>query len=375
MSLAALAFGANLFMYHNARVFIPIYSFVLLFLFRKKLWPLKKYLVLPAIISAASVAILVPIITSTAGQLRFKGTTIFADVSPQYQAADKIAQDKQSDNYLLGRIFHNRRFVYVPILIENYLSHLRPNFLFVTSDMDRHHAPLIGLLYLWDLSFILVGIYFLLKEQFEFRSKIIIFWWFLVAPIASSVTWGVPHSLRSEIYLPIYQIFTAVGFYFFWQFFRKNKLVIAAVALFLIANLSFYLHQYYVHMPYEYSQAWLYGRRQAALFTESLKEKYDRIIVSTRLEQPHEFWLYYLKYDPRQYLEEGGTVSGGFLEDRNKFDKYFFKPIEFQRQSLESKTLFVGVPKEFPGGVKPLKIINYLNGEPAIYIVDGGWGI
>src|SRR3989304_4065156 len=135
-------------------------------------------------------------------------------------------------------------------------------------------------------------------------------------------------------------------------------------------NFAFYLHQYYVHMPIEYSKSWLYGRREAALFSESVKNNYDRIIVSTKIDQSHEFWLYYLKYDPQKYLTEGGTVSGGYLEDKNKFDKYFFKPIDFDKQQKEAKILFVGLPSEFPSNIKILKIVYYLNGEPAIYIVS-----
>ncbi|MBI3282729.1 hypothetical protein HYZ70_01500 [Candidatus Curtissbacteria bacterium] len=379
MSLAALAFGANLFMYHNARVFIPLYAIALLALFRKKLLTNLKHLIVPVIITIIFVALLFPIITSISGQLRYKGTTIFADASPQYRAADLIAQDEKQGQLTVGKIFHNRRFVYLPILIDNYLSHFRPNFLFTTADMHRHHAPEIGLLYLWDLVFILAGIYFLIRRDLEFKSKIIIFWWFLIAPVASSVTWGVPHSLRSEIYLPTYQIFIAVGVYSLYQTIKKSKLsqkftfslpaITLVTAGFLIFNFLLYLHQYYVHMPVEYSEAWLYGRRQAALYTQSVKQNYDRVIVSTRLEQPHEFWLYYLAYDPRKYLQEGGTVSGGFLEDRNKFDKYLFRPIDYEKQRLEAKTLFVGVPKEYSQG-KLLRVISYLNGEPAIYIFE-----
>lgn len=369
MSLAALAFGANLFMYHNARVFIPIYSIALLFLARKQLLAAKKYLIVPTIIAIIFVALLVPIVTSISGQLRYKGTTIFADVSPQFRASDLIAQDQESGQEIVGKILHNRRFVYMPILIDNYLSHFRPTYLFFTADMDRHHAPEIGLLYWWDLPFILAGIYFLLSKNFNTRSKIIVFWWFLIAPIASSVTWGVPHSLRSEIYLPTYQIFAAVGFYWLYLTVNRNKAFLILTSSFLILNFLFYLHQYYVHMPQEYSKAWLYGRKEAALFTQSVKDQYDRVIVSTKLEQPHEFWLYYLAYDPKKYLQEGGTVSGGFLEDRNRFDKYQFRPIDYEKQRLEAKTLFVGIPEEFSQG-SLLAAINYLNGEPAIYIFE-----
>lgn len=369
MSFAAFSFGANLFMYHNSRVFIPLYTIVLIFLFRKKLLSNKKYLVIPALITFIYVLVLIPIITSISGQLRFKGTTIFADVSPHYKASELIAQDEKSNQLTIGKILHNHRFVYAPILIDNYLSHLRPTYLFFTADMDRHHAPEIGLLYLWDLPFILVGTYFIIKKNFDRKTKVLIFWWFLIAPIASSVTWGVPHSLRSEIYLPTFQIFSAIGAFTLYSYSRHKKVFALASGSLLFINFAFYLHQYYVHMPTEYSQSWLFGRKEAALFTESIKDRFEKVIVSTKLEQPHEFWLYYTKYDPAKYQAEGGTISGGFLENRNKFDKYFFKPIDWQKQQAEAKTLFVGLPQEFPSGIKPLKIIYYLDGKEAIYIV------
>lgn len=370
MSLAALAFGANLFMYHNARVFVPIYTLVLVILFFQKLRQSIKFLVIPIAISSIFIALLIPIIFSISGQLRYKGTTIFADVSPQYKASELIAQDEESGNVTLGKIFHNRRLVYIPILVENYLSHWRPTYLFFTADMERHHAPGVGLLYLWDLPFILAGIYFLAKNQFGSKTKIIIFWWFLIAPAASTVTWGVPHSLRSEIYLPTYQIFAAVGVAGLYQAVKLKRLFAVLAAAILLLNFSYYLHQYHVHMPLEFSKSWLYGRREAAQFTDSIKNNYDRVIVSTKLEQPHEFWLYYLVYDPKKYLAEGGTVSGGFLEDRNKFDKYLFRPVDYQKQKTEAKTLFVTTADELPGDARLLKRIDYLNGEPAIYIIE-----
>src|SRR3989344_2425213 len=311
MSLAVLSFGANLFIYHNARVFVPIFTLALLYLYRGKLLKSIRYLVLPAVAAAAFIIVLVPIIFSTAGTMRFKGTTIFADVSKQYKTADLISQDEKSNQLTIGRILHNRRLVYIPILIDNYLSHLKPTYLFLTADMDRHHAPQIGLLYLWDLPFILAGIFCLIK---------------------------------------------------------KNKLAITSTFLILTFNFLFYLHQYYVHMPIEYSRAWLYGRREAALFTKSIKDKYDRVIVSTKIDQPHEFWLYYTKYDPKKYLKEGGTVSGGFLENRNKFDKYQFKPIDYEKQKTQARTLFVGIPEEFTDQVTVLKTIYYLDNNPAILV-------
>ena len=371
MSLASIAFGLNLFMYHNSRVFIPLFSIGLMIIFKDKILNSKKYLVLPATIALIFSIMLIPIITSISGLLRFKGTTIFTDINPLERSSQEIAYDKNHGMYLIGVIFHNRRLAYVPMIIKNYLSHLNPTFLFFTADMDRHHAPEMGLLYLWDLPFLIAGTFFLINKNFDKKSKTILIVWFLLAPVAASVTGGVPHALRSEIYLPVFQFFIAIGFYYLYLSLKKNKLFLFSSIILLTLNFLFYLHQYYIHLPIEFSKSWLFGRKEAVLFTESVKQNYDKVIVSTKLEQPHEFWLYYLKYDPKKYQEEGGTVSGGFLEDRNKFDKYYFKPLHFSEQKKEGKILFAGLPEEFPKNTIPLKKINYLNGEEAIYIVGG----
>lgn len=370
--LSAFVFGLNLYIYHNARVVTPLFILVLAILYREKLLAIKKQLILPIIIGLIFAAPLLWILTSEAGQFRYKGVAVFYDLSPQYHASDLIHQDEETGQLFPGKLFHNRRLIYLPIVIENYFSHWKLTYLFFTSDLDRHHAPEMAMLYYWDLPFVLAGIYFLIKNKFPIKSKWIIFAWFLIAPIPSAVTYGVPHSLRSEIYLPTYQIFIAVAVYTFFLYAKRKRLFVTIAAVTLMLNFLFYVHQYYIHTPLIYSEEWLYGRKEAALFTESIKDKYDRIIVSTKLEQPHEFWLYYLKYDPKKYQQDGGTVSGGFLEDRNKFDKYQFRPIDFKVQSQENaKTLFVGTPKEFPESANIIKKIYYLNGEPALYIVEG----
>lgn len=370
MTLSALAFGADLFSYHNVRLFIPLFSIFLILIFKRQLIHIKKHLLIPAIVALIFIITLFPILTSRAGIMRFEGTNIFSDKTPQDTASQKINQDAKNDFLLPAKIIHNRRFSYIPVFIGNYLSHLDPKYLFFTADMDRHHAPQIGPLLLWDLPFLLAGFYLLLAKNFERKSKYIIIAWFLLAPVASALTWGVPHSLRSEIILPTYQIFISIGVLGIYKIIKHRKFFILIITFFLIINFFYYLHQYYFHLSPEFSKSWLYGRKEAVIYTNLVKDKYDHVIVSTKLEQPHIFWLYFLKYDPKKYQEEGGTVSGGFLEDRNKFDKFLFKPIDYESQRNQGKILFVGVPTDFPKEIHPLKIINYLNNEPAIYIVD-----
>ena len=242
-----------------------------------------------------------------------------------------------------------------------------------TSDTPRHHVKELGLLYLVDLPFVYLGAYFLLKSK-EKRSTAVTFAWILFAPVAASVTRDVPHSLRAELMLPIFQIFIAAGILGVYSVLKLEKIVcrlfITVLFLLYFINISFFLHQYFIHFAKDTSVDWVYGRKEAALFANEVKQNYERVIVSTKLEQPHVFFLYYLHYDPATYLSEGGTFSGGWAEDRNRFDKYQFKPIDFSRMS-DGRTLFVGLPNEFPSSMIPLKKIYYLNGEEAIWIISG----
>lgn len=369
MSLAALVFGANLFIYHNSRVFVPLLAIVLMILYRKLLIQNIKYLILPAIISAFFIATLIPIMFSVAGQMRFNGTSIFAMEEPRILNTSRAFVDYNLGLGILGKVFHNNRLVYVPILAENYLSHLKPEFLFFDADMERHHAPLVGLLYLWDLPFILAGIYFLARKPYPKNSKIIVFSWFLAAPIAASVTSGVPHALRSEIYLPSFQIFIALGSYNLYKIVKYKKAFVTIISSFFIANFAFYLLEYYIQMPTLFSDAWYGNRKQAVETTQKLKNKYTKVVVSINLEQPYMFWLYYSKYDPKKYQGEGGTASGGFNEQRNKFDKYIFVRFGDQNFKKEPGTLYVGRKEDFPQNIKPLFKIQNANGRNTIYIV------
>lgn len=104
-----------------------------------------------------------------------------------------------------------------------------------------------------------------------------------------------------------------------------------------------------------------------------IESRYEKIIVSNQphLDQSYMFFLFYLQYDPRKYQQEGGTISGGFGEERNSFYKFKFRPIDWSREEKSERILYVGRPEDFPDEQPVVKTIYFLNGEPAIKIVSG----
>ncbi len=386
LSIASICFGLGLFSYHSSRVVIPLLILSLVILLHKKLMIQRKKLIQPLVIFALFFIAFLPIALSKEAQIRFTVTNFLNPAFPygdevdyKAQSAQLIEQDQKTGDHIWGRIFHNRRIAFINYdnvikVAGNWLSHYSFPFLFVHADMPLHHAPGFGLLYIWDMPFLILGLIFFLRF-FADRFSLPILWWLIIAPIPASITRQAPHAVRTELLVPALHIFCALGVFVTFRYLWKNERLLGVfvggiVSLLLLFNIGYYLHQYYVHTPYEVADKWFANRKEIALYTDSVKNDYTKVIVSTRLEQPHVFWLFYLKYDPWKYLSEGGTASGGWAEDRNHFDKYEFKPIDFNAMKKEGKSLFVGLPSEFPSDIQTVKTFYYPNGSPAIKVVQ-----
>lgn len=378
MSFSAFIFGLALYAYHSERVFVPLLLLASVVTWRKELFKNWKALLVPIIIGFITVLPLLPVVLDKTSLTRLQGTSSLADQTGLLMRSVGKLTDDAAVGDKIGALFDNRRIVYTQKIIEGYISHFSIRWLFILGDNDRHHAPDNGLLYLWELPFILWGMYALYKRRDAVSA--FLFAWFLMAPIAASPTSETPHAIRTLVFLPIFQIFTAFGLFaaIDWIKVAQKKmhramyvLTMAGAAVIvagIFANTVYYFHMYYAHMNREYSRFWQYGYKQAVIYTEEHKSQYKKIVVSTKLEQPHMFFLFYTKYDPAAYLAHGGTATGGFAEIRNAFDIYQFRPIDWEHEIHDGATLFIGTPKEIPTGSK--QSIYYLNGEEAMRIAE-----
>ncbi len=366
---SAFLSGLGLYAYHSERIFLPLLLIMIFFLWRRELTRHRKYLFAACCVGLITVAPLLTVFADPATLTRLRGTSSLADQTALlFTSAQRLKDDKAQGNPW-GIVFDNRRLVWARTVLDGYVSHFSLRWLFLTGDNPRHHAPDMGLLYLWELPFVLWGIYRLFHRGG--RSAKLIFGWFLISPIPASPTTELPHAIRAIVFLPTFQIFTALGVYEFFAAVRRYKWrgAITAVVLFIaVVNVAYYLHMYFGHTNHEFSRFWQYGYEQAVQYTRENREKYDKIVISTKLEQPHMFFLYYLRFDPAAYLSSGGTASGGFAEYKNTFDIYEFREIYWDKETRDSRTLFIGTPQEIGGTV--LKTIYYLDGTEAMRIAQ-----
>lgn len=374
LPFSAIFFGLGLWAYHSERVFVPLLALGLLILYRNRIFTQEKKRMI-ILTSAIGMACIIPFlyIMLGSGLSRLKGTSWISNPTDLLKQNVLRLEIDRNNHDTIGLILDNRRFVYVKTFIEGYISHFSLRWLFLTGDNARHHAPDMGLLYFIELPFFIYGLITLGK--YKSRETGFIIYWFLISPIAAAPTTGLPHAVRTLVFLPTIQIATAVGFMGIfdgirthWKSNRVIKYVfLSTTCLLLVCNLGYYLTMYYARMDKEYSEFWQYGYREAIKYAEAKKDNYKKIIVSTRLEQPYIFFLFFTGYSPKKYLAEGGTASGGFEERLNAFDKYEFRTIDWAKEKKDGSILYIGAPGEIPHRLGSQK---YLNGKPSIEIAD-----
>lgn len=365
--------GLSIYVYQSEKVYIPLLAVLLLISFYKEVIKIpKKWIIGSLIVGFVFISpMLFYIITNPNSLNRAKGVSVFSDTTRLLEK-NKVKQQKniESNNYL-GQVLDNRRIEYVKAFTSGYLSHFEPNWLFYRGDALRHQPPYMGLLYLFELPIILIGLYVLIFSSIPRRIKVFILGYIIIAPIPASVTFDVPHAVRSISLLPAPQILSGIGLLFFVSEVLRLRFIFRFVILSVFAgliliNITYYFMQYYFQMNYYYSKAWQYGWKEAVEYTENESKKFDQVVVTnvSPLDQSYMFFLFYTKYDPKKYLSEGGTKSGGFAAEHTAFEKYIFRPIDWNYDKHLKNTLFIGRPGDLPDNIG--KTINYLDGSPAI---------
>lgn len=375
LPLSAISLTLSMYSYLSFRVIVPLIGFLFLVALYKKIVKKRISFALAIIIAIFAFSLLITDVFFQNGLVRIKGSSVFDHFPEKYeQARSEMDYDAKLKINLLRRVLHDSPFLTSLELVQRgYFTHFSADFLFFYLDQKHHHAPNVGLLYLWMMPFVPLGMYFLFTKNK--KTAIILTSWILIAPLSASITWDIPHAIRSIAMIFPLQIFVAAGVVSFFNFLFKKKFFLSLLALFIfifivIFGLITFIHQYSIHLPHEKSENWVYGREELAKYLNEQKKDYSKVIISTRLEWPYIFLLFYSAYDPKKYLASGGTISGGWGEEGNRYDIYEFHKFDYNKDNIIGNILYVGQPDEFPLSVSPTKIIYYLNGKPAIYLVE-----
>lgn len=367
--LAAIFFILSFISYQSEKIFLPVMILGMAIIYRKELFNQWKKIIL---ISFLSFIILMPFIKETLqpnALIRFKGTSVLE--AKKEELANKTGLE--------------RRFLMGQIITKNYLLHFNPQWFFTNNGGESHKVPSLGLFYLWEAPFMAIGLIWVMRHLRNKQNQLFL-WWILAAPLPAALTTQAPHAMRIFQMLPVPQILTAVGMIsaiaiiekikfsrIFFERSEKFKTTSSRFARtiflifpfsFLILNFYFFYQNYFVVFPKEQSESFQYALKDAVGYVNKHQDEYGKIIFSNQdnLYQSYMFFLFYARYDPKLYQQQGGTKSGGF-DKTHLFGKYEFRPIDWNKEKNGSKNLYIGNSAELP---ESFKTFSYLDGEEGI---------
>lgn len=375
-TFSVLSFVVSLYTYHSSRLVVPLLFLGLTVIYWKKIF-IRKNLIPIIIAIVIGLTLLFPLakdFLGPAGFSRFSGVGLLSDTGPFWRI-NELRGEHSNPWGFLTRVIHNKLAAYGLAFGENWLSHFNGNFLFLFGDIiERNRVPETGQMYLFDILFLITGLYFFLKKRTE--GWLVVFLWLVVAPVAAAMTFQNPHALRSNNMVFPLVIISAYGFWTLGQLLVNKKRILSIsfylfISLFIFWNFTRYLHQYYVHYPQVYPAAWEYGFDQVVDEVKKIQNDYDKIYVTDKYDQPYILFLFYLKYPPEKFQKEVQLTARdkfGFSTVRD-FDKFHFEKINWDELRTKTNTLVIGTPEEINTSATILKRIYFKNGQTAFLIV------
>ncbi len=381
--------GLTVWTYNSYRIFTPLMMLALLLIFKSDLLVLfKKNLKLTTYFLLLTSVFFLPMfyqLLNPIGQARYSWVGILDQGS--------INKINESRGIGCSKFICNKYTYVAKEFSKNYISHFSISYLFLNGGTQyQFSVPNTGLLYLIDLPLILFGLAFLHKTKIiDLKSKLLIFAWIVLAPIPSSLTREAPHVLRSITMLPIPMILSSLGLYsiiinpqnLFAKFRYTFLFVYFLICLFSLEN---YLLKYFNDYRINYSESWQYGYGEVSDFVKNNYSKYDKIIITKKYGEPHEFLLFNLNWNPGKYQKDKNLnrfyQSNWYWVDG--FDKFYFvndwqipkmgqKFIQESENEIDcndTRCLLVTSPDNYPEGWNKLNTIKFLDNKTAFELYE-----
>jgi len=373
--LSTINFTLSLYTYQSSRVIAPLLGLGLLLMYFKPLIRHPKHIITAFLTLTLTLTPLFVSVVGSDAASRFTGVGFTSDPGPVNRINELRGQHPGGVSAVLSKLLHNKPVIYTIQFAKNYLSHFDGNFLFVNGDtIARNKVPETGLLYLTDVILLFFGIIYLLRHPGP-NTKII--WlWLLLAPVAASLTFQVPHALRAQMMVYPLTIIIALGIYKLFACPSKpwRRRVICGLVFVVYAwQLSRYLHEYYVHYPQTYPFAWEYGFKEMVSYVNSVKDRYEKIIITDFYDQPYILYLFYSRYPPAQFQSQHQlTVRDIYnFSTVRSFSKFEFTSTPWEKVRDIHSSLIVAAPDDIPAvGVHVVKTIYFPNNQPAFKIIS-----
>lgn len=367
---ASFFYAISLYFYYSVRPVIPFLVLSFFIINFKNVLRNLKTVFMSLIIVIVVLFPLLPNIFSQGGFTRINKVSVVND--PDYVVRKtKYALIIAQNNNLFTKIVYNRRVALLQTVVSNYFKNFSYAQIFVKGTGG------LGLLYIFELPFFILGIYYLFRSRTSLKWILIA--WFLSAPLAGALTTDQPNSLRTLLNAPMFSLMSGIGFWEILKIF-KNKRFKYIFLLFSVLVFGFYfskfVNSYFYLFPKANSIYFGDGNKQMINYVTQNENKYKAIYISGYYWRPYIYVLFWKGYDPLLYQKNGSI---------NHFGKYYFSAAEWDKEgvyfgpyakyvvdfyslvktNIPQETLFILAKPELMKYRTKFRVISTINGKYA----------
>lgn len=378
---SSFLFALTYYTYAGNHVFTTIFVVGLIVIFRSKI-PKNIWTYISIVLFLALSGFIFYHTLFIADKTKLSGISIYGDPSIVHSKIELLRDEHLYPKKTFTKIIHNSLLFGGERFIDNYMNSFSPDFLFIKGGENRaHNIQNFGNMYAVEGIFLFLGFAFLITAKKRKEDKLVLFW-FLIAPIAASITKDAPHTTRMFAIFPILPLVTALGMLWIIGIVKRNKVykkltIFLIVALFVL-NFSIYMDRYYVHFPRDEVEYWGYGYKKLTSVTEEKQYTGKKIVISKPENSPYIFLLFYLKYDPYTFQKNVvryPPTSDGFYHVKS-FGNFEFRDINWSSEIKDKNKVLVDFPLHISDFTKkqhfPTQEILAPNNDIMYYVVEVG---
>jgi hypothetical protein len=260
-------------------------------------------------------------ITSPQLTQRLNETSIFG-VS-DWVTQSNIYRERQEFS-LVSRALYHRVWFLTKEVATNFLAHWRIDYLFFTGDINpRHSTPQFGLLYPFDIVFLLIGVGWCLTSRVSIRWFLL--GWIVLATLPAALTTAVPHALRTLPAAPAYLAVLTLGVCLSGRFLIRHAarlhpviaqgIIPCLIGLYVLGFGAYWL-TYTSIFPIVSAASWQDGYQPMIAALEPHLSSGQPIFITREQGRPAMYFWFFTKTDPRRVQVANETTpkdQGEFL--------------------------------------------------------------
>lgn len=351
---ALLLLLSSYFLYHSARLLVPLFAFTTIFYYWKFNSPRLPFRVtvptealrirFPLLVACLLSLITILFTLDPAARSRLNQVSIFNDLDVRYEL-DKMPFEEGPGHVFEARLFHNKPVVYTRHFINQYTQYISAKFFLVPKEAKpaRYMTVGMGILTYTEFFLLLAGLVALAQQHKKYTSKLVLIL-LLISPLPAAITTeDAPNLHRAAFMIPFLAVIEAYGFYFLVSVKTYGKKLKFLIPLLLILNSIFFLHMYFVHNRVDQPYSRNVGAKELGVTLNLLQSQYDKVLLTDIPDSPFPWIAYFGKFDPQAFNAEAQKRDKGVWG----FGKYQFLTARcpsqdaFRNDNLPQKILVV----------------------------------